>query len=511
LFPDAQTVQWSKVGGEYGFNVCNILDKYNADAGSDLADYIFDSSFDGYAELHEYLFALNDGDFNFEIDASALDFQFNRKKDDSFYFTAVPYFYKGKKVLMQEDDSKLSNKIFAGKHFIIYSDKYNIINAQIDWHKQDTKNEFGELMGFNEVSFKYHLQKCFRILKKLNPDSYKGIFKKTLKSLKRNSNFSFNLKYVHNVLVPMWDVWNEDLTRFYKQRDWRYNKSEQVTRKEFAQFLNDDKYRSKLNIRLKAFKDVLQDKRFIHSETDLGLSKDTARRGYSKITDLVNKWNSEVIGAKTYKTWNSRKEFFSKLESGTKNSPPYIEDSYIVEKKMYHQKSIREISAITGVKNRNTIKDFLSFKSSRDSETDIQNQINFLLDNITDVELLRMKSGKDSRTRIVGIKHIEPINEQAFLYGHKSEWSNSFGLPTAEERKGRTNSVLLRYAIMKIKREDLPPSVMESELKHLNLIYKMSLEGNNRKGKRLDMVTYVNNEKEAFYSQKEFLQEVSNF
>ena len=64
---------------------------------------------------------------------------------------------------------------------------------------------------------------------------------------------------------------------------------------------------------------------------------------------------------------------------------------------------------------------------------------------------------------------------------------------------------------MKIKREDLPPSVMESELKHLNLIYKMSLEGNNRKGKRLDMVTYVNNEKEAFYSQKEFLQEVSNF
>lgn len=511
LFPDAQTVQWSKVGGEYGFNVCNILDKYNADAGSDLADYIFDSSFDGYAELHEYLFALNDGDFNFEIDASALDFQFNRKKDDSFYFTAVPYFYKGKKVLMQEDDSKLSNKIFAGKHFIIYSDKYNIINAQIDWHKQDTKNEFGELMGFNEVSFKYHLQKCFRILKKLNPDSYKGIFKKTLKSLKRNSNFSFNLKYVHNVLVPMWDVWNEDLTRFYKQRDWRYNKSEQVTRKEFAQFLNDDKYRSKLNIRLKAFKDVLQDKRFIHSETDLGLSKDTARRGYSKITDLVNKWNSEVIGAKTYKTWNSRKEFFSKLESGTKNSPPYIEDSYIVEKKMYHQKSIREISAITGVKNRNTIKDFLSFKSSRDSETDIQNQINFLLDNITDVELLRMKSGRDSRTRIVGIKHIEPINEQAFLYGHKSEWSNSFGLPTTEERKGRTNSVLLRYAIMKIKREDLPPSVMESELKHLNLIYKMSLEGNNRKGKRLDMVTYVNNEKEAFYSQKEFLQEVSNF
>ena len=178
---------------------------------------------------------------------------------------------------------------------------------------------------------------------------------------------------------------------------------------------------------------------------------------------------------------------------------------------MYHQKSIREISAITGVKNRNTIKDFLSFKSSRDSETDIQNQINFLLDNITDVELLRMKSGRDSRTRIVGIKHIEPINEQAFLYGHKSEWSNSFGLPTTEERKGRTNSVLLRYAIMKIKREDLPPSVMESELKHLNLIYKMSLEGNNRKGKRLDMVTYVNNEKEAFYGQKEFLQEVSNF
>lgn len=511
LFPDAQTTQWNKIGGEYGFNVCNILDKYNAGAGSDLADYIFDSSFDGYAELHEYLFALNDGDFNFEIDASALDFQFNRKKDDSFYFTAVPYFYKGKKVLMQEDDSQLSNKIFTGKHFVIYSDKYKILNAQIDWHKQDTKNEFGELMGFNEVNFKFHLQKCFRILKKLNPDNYKGVFKKTIKSLKRNSNFSFNLKYVENVLVPMWDLWNEDLKRFYKHRDWRYNNSEQVTRKEFAIFLNDDKYRSKLNIRLKAFKDVLKDKRFIHSETDLGLSKYTASRGYSKITDLVKQWNTEVIGAKTYKTWNLKNEFFSKLRSCTKKLPPYIEDSYIVATKMYNQKSISEISAMTGVTNRKTVKDFLTFKPSRDSELQIQKGISFLLDNITDIELLRMKTGKDSSTRIVGFKHIEPINDQVFLYGHKMEWSKSFGLPIPEEMKGRTSEVILRYAIMKLKREDLPPSVLDSELKHLNLLYKMSLDGNNRKGKRIDMVTYVNSQKETFYNQEKFLQEASSF
>jgi len=64
---------------------------------------------------------------------------------------------------------------------------------------------------------------------------------------------------------------------------------------------------------------------------------------------------------------------------------------------------------------------------------------------------------------------------------------------------------------MKLKREDLPPSVLDSELKHLNLLYKMSLDGNNRKGKRIDMVTYVNSQKETFYNQEKFLQEASSF
>jgi hypothetical protein len=39
---------WHDVAGEYGFNTCDILDKHDAKEGSDIADYIFDTDFEGY-------------------------------------------------------------------------------------------------------------------------------------------------------------------------------------------------------------------------------------------------------------------------------------------------------------------------------------------------------------------------------------------------------------------------------------------------------------------------------
>ena len=469
LFPDAQTTQWQKIGGEYGFNVCNILDEHNAEDGSDLADYIFDSSFSGYSEIHEYLFSINDGDFNFEIDASALIFDFKRVSDEPYYFTAVPYFYKGEKVLTQVDNSDKKNIIFKGKDFDIYSEKYQVLNAQIDWHKQDTKNEFGKLEGFNEVSFKFHLQKCFRILKELNPKCYKGIFKKTLKALKKDSNFNFNFKYVINVLVPIWDSWNEDLTRFQKHRNWKYKRAEQIARTDFATFLNDDRYRSKLIIRLEAFQDAVKENRFIDYGTDLALSKDSKQRGYSETIDLVKQWNADVIGAKTLKTWTAKNDFFNKLQTDTKSSPLYNRGIYRVANKMYQNFSYREIAEISEVKNFATIKKYLDFKPCRDTETQIKKRITFLIDSITDIEPIRM--AVNGRTRIVGFKKIQRVNEQAFLYEKRCEWSSAFGLPAEDRRQGRTAEVLLRWSIQKLQRESQPAEALKKELKYLNLLY----------------------------------------
>ena len=476
---------WQDVAGEYGFNTCDILDKHDAEEGSDIADYIFDTDFEGYSELHEYLFSLNDGNFDFDFNAGALEFQFKRVADDVHYFTAVPYFYKGVGVLMQEDDSSDYNVIFKGKYFDIYDDKYSILNAQIDWHKQDTFDENKKLVGFDEVNFKFHLQKCFRILKKLNPNTYLGIFEKTLNSLNRNSNFNFSTRYVQNVLVPMWDNWNDDLSRFYKQRHWKYTFGKQVTRNEFGGFLNDDFFRCKLNIRLQSFKDVLEEDRFIDYATDLGLSKNAGSRGYSEVLGLVKQWNSEVIGAKTYKTWLKKTDFFHKIDDCTKNSPPYIRDTYRVGKKMYNDISILKMSEISGVTNRSTIKRYLTFKPNRDTSNIVKNQIRFLLSNINDVEPTRLEY--NGKKRIVGFKHIEPVNEQAFLYDHRSNWNDSFGTLSSTGKK-KEAEVLIRYSIMKLKKELLPNEVKEQELEYLNLLYDNQLK--RKKAKTTPYIAY---------------------
>lgn len=476
---------WQDVAGEYGFNTCNILDEFGAEEGSDIADYIFNTNFEGYSQLHEYLFSLNDGNFDFDFNAGALEFQFNRVADDVHYFTAVPYFYKGVGVLMQEDDSSDFNTIFKGKYFDIYDDKYTILNAQIDWHKQDTFDENKKLVGFDEKNFKFHLQKCFRILKKLNPNTYLGIFEKTLNSLNRNSNFNFSSRYVQSVLVPIWDNWEDDLSRFYKVRNWKYTFGKQVTRNEFGAFLNDDKFRCKLNMRLLSFADAIKENRFIDYITDLGLSSKAGSRGYSQIIDLVKQYNEDVIGAKTYKTWLNKIDFFHKIDDCTKNYPPYIDDTYIVGKKMYNDISVLKMSEISGVTNRSTIKRYLTFKPNRDTSNIVKNQIKFLLSNINDVEPTRLEY--NGKKRIVGFKHIEPVNEQVFLYDHRSSWNDSFGtLSSTGKKKGA--EVLIRYSIMKLKKELLPNDVKEQELQYLNLLYDNQLE--RKKAKTTPYIAY---------------------
>tara|TARA_R110000823_G_scaffold53895_1_gene132425 strand:- start:184 stop:2652 length:2469 start_codon:yes stop_codon:yes gene_type:complete len=460
---------WQDVAGEYGFNTCDILDEFGAREGSDIADYIFDTDFEGFSQLHEYLFSLNDGNFNFDFNAGALEFQFKRIADDVQYFTAVPYFCDGEGVLMQTDNSEKYSVIFKGKHFNIYDDKYTILNAQIDWHKQDTKNYEGKLVGFDETNFKFHLQKCFRILKKLNPDNYLSIFQKTLNSLNRNSNFNFSSRYVKCVLVPIWDNWTDDLSRFFKYRDWKYTFGKQVTRAEFGAFLNDDKFRSKLNMRLLSFTDVIKENRFIDYGTDLGLCSKAGSRGYSEILALVKQYNEEVIGAKTYKTWLNKIDFFNKLDECTKNYPPHISELYIVGKKMYNDISILKMSEISGVTNRSTIKRYLTFKPNRDTANVVKNQINFLLFNITDIEPTRLEY--NGKKRIIGFKHIEPINEQSFLYDHRSNWINSFGT-SPETNTKKDAEVLLRYTRARLKKESLPAEVMKQELDYLNILIK---------------------------------------
>jgi hypothetical protein len=140
-----------------------------------------------------------------------------------------------------------------------------------------------------------------------------------------------------------------------------------------------------------------------------------------------------------------------------------------VEKKMYQNLSYREIAEISEVKNFATIKKYLDFKPCRDTETQIKKRITFLIDSITYIEPIRM--AVDGRTRIVGFKKIQRVNEQASLYENRCEWSSAFGLPAEDRRQGRTAEVLLRWSIQKLQRESQPGEALKKELKYLNLLY----------------------------------------
>ena len=350
---------------------------------------------------------------------------------------------------------------------------YDLLNAQIDWHKKFKKGEDGELKGMSEGSFIFHLEKCFKILKKLNPKKniYKKVFNITLDRLKADSNFKFSKKFVKNVLVPRWDKSNiDDLSKFFSNRDWKYKGGNQVTRKEFITFLNDDKYRYKLKMRLEAFRDVLREHRYIDIETDLGISSYSVNRGYKEVIELARRWNKEVIGSKTLKSYIKREvmsekiidhlgisdeeivDKVSKYLGGTKSLPPYMSYIYIVAQKVYQQFSYSQITDITGESNKSTIKAFKSFVRDRMTEKEIVEEVESLIENVSYLRINRMSV--NDKSRVIGFIDVEQNNlttiefdgKEVSVYlkddyndfedeGEKTwykHWANSFGTPSLE-------------------------------------------------------------------------------
>ena len=423
LFPDAHTTKWREFAKEKGFYCSDILESPGVTPGDDLADYVFNSESEIYSELHEHLFALNLGEFDFDICSDSIKFDYKIKGFNTNYFITVPIYYKGHKVLNQIDNSKEFDVAFKGSKFNIYAEKYDLYIAQIDWHRPVLKG--GELVKPNEKDFIFNLQQCFRILKELNPTIYKGLFNEVIKRF-RDSNYSFNEKYVINRLVPFWDSFNRDLDVFKKQRDWKYKGSDSLSREDFLQELNNNRFQYKLKIRLNAFNDVLSENRFIDIETDLGICKE---KGYSKIKTIINTWNEKVIGCKTLKTYFKKVDFITKLNNCTKSDAPYISNLICSVSDFVQSPNYSEISKITNIKNRATIKSFLTFKPNEDIREFIFNEVFYLLENVTDINPIRQKIG--DTTRIYDFEIIERKVENSDVLNSNITPGEAF--PTLEQ------------------------------------------------------------------------------
>ena len=421
LFPDAKTTKWKEFAEKKGYSCSDILEEYQCEEGSDLADFIFDSKSEVFLSLHNLLFSINSGDFDFQYNEDKLELNFNVVGEDLSYFTAVPYNDKKENIVLYQDDSETFENVFKGKFFDFYEGEYSVLNAQIDWHKRDRK-EKGELNGFNEEGFTWHLQKCYRTMKHLNPDkNVLEVFKKALEKLNTESNFRFNEKYVLRRLVPIWDLYKDDIKRFKKYRSWKYKGNEQLSRKDFQKELNNDKFRLKLYYKLLALKEVLKEERFISIQNDLGISKDYKLQGLEKVVHLTRQWNSEVIRSTTKKQYEKELLFWDKMSNCTKCSALHIETPYRVSKFLSNEMksfvsgsfSILELSELTGL-SRQQVKRILDHKPNKDSFEFIPKQIDQWIKQINSINPIRLttenKKG-EKKTRITDFNFVPYLSE----------------------------------------------------------------------------------------------------
>ena len=119
-------------------------------------------------------------------------------------------------------------------------------------------------------------------------------------------------------------------------------------------------------------------------------------------------------------------------------------------KKWYSNKSLSEISKLTGFKNRKYIKEWLCFSPNEDTRTLIKKEIENLLDSIKHIEPLRSEIG--GKTRIHNFEYFAPVNQNEEMYKHRLDPAMAF--PSKEE--------LLKHRD-KIDTEYLPPSIDKEE------------------------------------------------
>ena len=505
LFPDAKTTLWKKIASEKGFYICDVLENNDAEEGSDLADYIFKNcniSHDIHNYLNSILFDKK------ELKFKHLKLDFTQVKTSTEYFPILPFHYVSngfnshttKELIHKTDNSSEFNKVFNGLHFDLYDNKYWVLNANVDFHKLQIVEGKKGYHFFDEEQFIFHLQKCFRALVYLNKDlsieEAIDVFKIGLIRLSDHSNFRFNIHYVLDVLVPLWLNNERDITDFYKFRNWKFKGTDVLTKNEFEQFLNNDIFRYKLEMRLLGFKDALKENRFIDIETDLALDRNASKRGYTKIVDLVKQWNEKVIGAKTLKTYFNYLEISENimyLDSCTKYSPPHNSILYRVVKKMYNRYSLSEWSEKLSVKNRNTLKSFFEFKPCRDTETLIIKEVDFLLKQIKEITPIRFEF--NGKKRITDFIYKERISEKEQLIEHQQDWNTVFKpierlVIDLENIKDSNLKDIYLYEIKYL-----------TYLKELKIKYEKSIR-NNLSNFTLDNMLKIKNEKEPIYYNK---------
>ena len=414
LFPDNGAKEWFKIAEERNWWCSTILENEGT-KGSDIVDY-FDTEIG--EKLNIELTRISKEELHFS--SANLNFRLKKKQSKRY---CLPTFSELK--LTRYCDNA-EGPPFRGSSFNIYNKKFEVLSANIDFNKwQEMPSEFTNSEG-NKIrflkkvapdasEFLNRLEKCFRIVKFLNPEqNHQELFSEMIKSLAENSNYIFNERHIIEELLPVWDNGKNDVSEYYKSRNWRFVSKHDVGDTEFLKMLSNDRKAEQTNKLLKQLYPLLNGFQYINTK-DIGL-KNKEQNTY--VWGLVKDYNQKVLGCKTINQFHKMvvlQEYFSFIEEKSsllelnergfqKFRTPYKEPYIVCEKS--GTPSINVINENTLI-DKKTIREFLNFNIDEEFLLNLKVTVKFLLDNPNDLEFKRLN------------RRIEVLPSKSFEYMKK--------------------------------------------------------------------------------------------
>ena len=326
VYPDKDAhLEWLEIANENGWFCSEIINEFGEDK-TDIADYLHTELGE---KIGEELISIVDRKMLFKVNSDSLEFLVKRKTKDRY---CIPN-YQTPELVTYTDKAK--GNPFSGVNFGIFEDKFDAINANVDFNRWMFVE--GEAVQVDESEFLRRLEKAFRVMKYLNKDvsymkcldenangsdvlraaTHIDIFKDVLQHLIEESNFTFNKDYVENVLLPIWDNDENDVSGYWSYRVWRFKGGEVTIEKDdFLKRLYEDIKASKINGYLIKIKPLIADERYINNN-DIGLDE---KKKEPFIWDLIKKYNKEVLGCTTQNNYDKKleiNEYFEYVASVT--------------------------------------------------------------------------------------------------------------------------------------------------------------------------------------------------
>ena len=342
-----------------------------------------------YLELEdEYSLAENSPEI--ESYNTELGFQEKKRKNIKFVSSIPKDFCENTKGLYKQ--SAEGGYSIKTEFIEVFTSDFELISASFDICKEQTEKEFI-----------YNLQKCFRVLRYLNQDTYLALFDVILSHIQTKGNYLFNQRYVRDVLIDKWeeiDVLHiEDII---KKRNFNYLGGADFNNYEFLAEIRKAKKLYKIHSELIAVKEIIKSSissyRFIE-KSELGLKKEV---GNEYIFNLINRFNIASIGS-----------IDKRIAKVVKTLVMFNITIYKGYYLFYNDKiSINEVSKKTGI-NRVTLGNLLKFERNTDIIENIIEEIDYLIDNYNsfDIEKVEIKGKKYNSVvpvfkEVASLKHI---------------------------------------------------------------------------------------------------------